>query len=334
MHREMNLIRLERNQFLVNAMDSPNFSVIIITRNRASFLRKVLESLIKQDYGNDKYDIIIVDNNSKDDTTSTVERFQRECPNKIHYVFEPRIGMSKARNTGASVAKGEILVFIDDDAIAASNWLNNYDHLYKTFPDIVAWGGKIDLVFESCRPKWLSDDLMMALSYLNISDKETMLSFPDYPFGCNFSVKRECYMKIGGFIEDLKTSNEEKAFFCKLHLNNYRVGYSPKPLVYHQIPSSRLEKKYLIKRGIKQGVGNIKFDSIFYPIKGPRFKEEFNQLLFDGLIIIRNALFYRSKFSFAQIYYLCIRCGQILGIIMRRFAKNEYRPHSHANEAS
>jgi len=319
---------------LLNPMGSPKFSVIIITRNRAGFLPKVLDSLLKQDYENARYEIIVVDNNSDDDTTSTVQRFKRECPNRIHYVFEPKIGMSKARNTGASVAKGEILVFIDDDAIASSNWLDNYAYLYKTFPEIVAWGGKIDLVFQSCRPEWLSDDLMMALSYLNISDKETLLSFPDYPFGCNFSVKRECYMNIGGFIEDLKTSNEEKAFFYKLHLNNYRVGYSPKALVYHQIPSSRLEKKYLIKRGIKQGVGNIKFDSIFNPMKGSRFKEEFNQLLFDGLIIIRNALFYRSKFSFAQIYYLCIRCGQILGIIMRRFAKNECRSYSQTNEAS
>jgi hypothetical protein len=175
---------------------------------------------------------------------------------------------------------------------------------------------------------------MMALSYLNISHKETLLSFPDYPFGCNFSVRKECYMKIGGFIEDLKTSNEEKAFFYKLYLNNYKVGYSPKALVYHQIPQSRLEIRYFIKRGIKQGIGNINFYSIFNPKKTPQFKDEFNRLLFDGLITIRNVLFYRSTFSFAQIYYLCIRWGQILGIIMRSFAKNEYRSHNQKNEAS
>jgi glycosyltransferase involved in cell wall biosynthesis len=309
-------------------------SIIVITRNRAAYLHQVLKSLIGQETQGEAYEIIVVDNNSKDATPQVLKDFNRAFGDRIQYVFEPEIGMPKARNAGASVAKGEILLFIDDDAIASSNWLDNYAYLYKTFPDIVAWGGKIDLVFQSCRPKWLSDDLMMALSYLNISDKETLLSFPDYPFGCNFSVRKECYMKIGGFIEDLKTSNEEKAFFYKLYLNNYKVGYSPKALVYHQIPQSRLEIRYFIKRGIKQGIGNINFYSIFNPTKTPRFKDEFNRLLFDGLITIRNVLFYRSTFSFAQIYYLCIRWGQILGIIMRSFAKNEYRSHNQKNEAS
>ncbi len=315
-------------------MDSPKFSVIIITRNRVSLLRRVLESLLKQDYENEKYEIIVVDNNSSDVTASTIQHFKRESFNRIHYVFEQEIGMSKARNRGASVANGEILVFIDDDAIASSNWLDNYDHLYRTFPDVVAWGGKIYLVFQSRRPEWLSDDLMMALSYLNTSDKETILSFPDYPFGCNFSVKREHYLKIGGFIEDLRNSNEEKAFFYKLYLNNCRVGYSPKALVYHQILPSRLIKKYFLKRGIKQGIGNIKFDSIFNPTKAPRFREELRRVLLDGLIIIRNSLFYKKRCSFAQIYYLCIRWGQVLGIMMRRLDKNEYCSYSHTDEAS
>jgi GT2 family glycosyltransferase len=202
------------------------------------------------------------------------------------------------------------------------------------FPDIVAAGGRIESVFQSEKPKWLSDELLIALGHLNISDKETILSFPDYPFGGNFSVKREKFMKVEGFIENFRNSNEEKAFFYKLHVNKYRVGYTPKALVYHQISTSRLRKIFFIKRGIKQGIGNIKFISIFDPIRIPRFKEELNQVLFDGLIIIRNILFCRGKYSFAQIYYLCIRWGEILGIMIRRFAKNEYRLYSHTNEAS
>ena len=319
---------------LVNPMDNPKYSVIIITRNRARFLPKVLESLIAQDYKNEKYEIIIVDNNSNDDTTSIVEHFKREEANKIHYVFEPKIGMSRARNMGAAVARGEILVFIDDDAIASTHWLSDYGFLYEMFPDIDAGGGKIELLFQSRRPQWLSDELLVVLGYLNISDKEMLFSFPKHPFGGNFFVKKETFMQVGGFNENLRNSNEEKAFFYKLHLNKYNVGYSPKALVYHQIPTSRLRRVFFIKRGFKQGMANIKFDSIFDPTEIPRIKKEFIQLLLDGLIIITNILFYRKNFSFAQIYYLCIRCGQILGIVMRRFAKNEYRSYSHTNEAS
>ena len=315
-------------------MDSPKYSVIIITRNRADLLPKVIGSLLKQDYENGKYEIIVVDNNSDDDTASIVERFKRQCPEKIHYIFESEIGMSKARNEGAKVARGEILVFIDDDAIASPNWLDDYSSLYEMFPDIVAGGGKIELVFQSCRPKWLSDELLVALGHLNLSDKETVLSFPDHPFGGNFSVKREKFISVGGFIEDFRNCNEEKAFFSKLHLSRYKVAYSPKALVYHHIPTPKLRQMFFIRRGIKQGISNIKVISIFNPSGIPLFKEELNHLLFDGLIIIRNALFYRSKFSFAQIYYLCIRFGKILGIMMRRFSKNEYCSCSDTNEAS
>jgi glycosyltransferase involved in cell wall biosynthesis len=309
-------------------------SVIVITRNRARLLPRVLESLVKQDFENDKYEIIVVDNNSDDDTTSIVKKFKREFPNKINYVFEPKVGMSNARNRGAETAKGEILLFIDDDAIASTNWLTSHNFLYQSFPDIVATGGKIELTFLSKRPKWVSKELLVTLGYLDLCNTETIISFPNHPFGVNFSVKKEQLMKLKGFFGELKNYNDEKAFFYKLYLNKYIVGYSPKALVYHQIPTSRLRKIFFIKRGIKQGISNIKFMSIFNSITIPRFKEELNQLLFDGLLIIRNILFCRDKYSFAQIYYLCIRWGEILAIINWRLRKNEYRSYSHTNEAS
>jgi glycosyltransferase involved in cell wall biosynthesis len=315
-------------------MDSPKFSVIIITRNRASFLPRVLESVINQDYEKEKYEIIVVDNNSSDSTTSIVERFKRRCPNRICYAFEPKIGMSNARNRGAETAKGEILLFIDDDAIASTNWLTNHGHLYQSFPDIVATGGKIELTFISKKPKWISEELLVTLGYLDLSHKETIISFPYHPFGVNFSVKKEQLIKLKGFRGELKSYNDEKAFFYKLYLNKYKVGYSPRALVYHQIPTSRLRKVFFIKRGIKQGIGNIKFNSIFDPIRIPRFKSKLNRLLLEWLIIIRNILFYRDKYSFTQMYYLCIRWGELFGIIMRRFATNEYRSYSDADETS
>ena len=315
-------------------MPKLTFSVVIITRNRANYLDEAIRNFVKQNYPKENYEIIVVDNNSDDDTHSIVEGFKREWPNKIHYVFEPEIGMSKARNKGATVARGEILVFIDDDAIPSPHWLRDYWSIYEMFPDIVAAGGRIEPVFQTDRPKWLSDELLIAIGHLKLSDKETILSFPDHPFGGNFSVKREKFIRVGGFIEDFKNCNEERAFFYKLHLNRYRVGYSPKASVYHQIPASRLRKQFFIKRGIKQGISNVKVISIFNPLRVPRFKDELSKLLFDGLLIIRNILFCRNKYSFAQIYYLSIRLGELLGIIIRRLEKDEYRSYSHTNEAS
>ena len=106
--------------------------------------------------------------------------------------------MSKARNKGAAVARGEILLFIDDDAIPSRHWLRDYCSIYEMFPDIVAAGGRIEPVFQSDKPKWLSDELLVALGHLNFSDTETILSFPDHPFGGNFSVKREKFYDCRG----------------------------------------------------------------------------------------------------------------------------------------
>lgn len=309
-------------------------SIIVITRNRAACLHRVLETLIGQHVQGEAYEIIVVDNNSADATASVVNNFKRVFGDRIQYVFEPEVGMSKARNKGAYTAKGEILLFIDDDALASPHWLHDHCSLYEVFPDLVAAGGKIELLLDNGRPKWLPDELLIVLGHLNYSDKESLISYPDHPFGVNFSIKRNRFMEVGGFDERMRNYNDEKMFFYKLFLSKCKVGYSPNALVYHQIPTSRLRKLFFVKRGFKQGVANTKCSSILASTSIPQFKKEFKQLILEGLIITRNVLFYRSKFSFAHIYYCCIRCGQIWGIIMRRFARNEYRSYSHTNEAS
>jgi glucosyl-dolichyl phosphate glucuronosyltransferase len=309
-------------------------SIIVITRNRAAYLHEALKTLIAQEIQGEAYEIIVVDNNSKDATASVVKDFKRAFGDKIQYVFEPEAGMSRARNKGADKAKGEVLLFIDDDALASPHWLQNHCSLYEVFPNLVATGGRIELLFDSGRPNWLADELLIVLGHLNYSDEESLMFYPDHPFGVNFSVKKNHFIKIGGFEERVRNYNDEKTFFYKLLLNKCNVGYSPKALVYHRIPTSRLRKVFFIKRGFKQGMANIRFHSICDPSGVPQFQREFNQLISEGLIILRNILLYENKCSFAQIYYLCIRWGQILGIMMRSVAKNEYRSHNQKNEAS
>lgn len=314
--------------------DDPEFSVIIITRNRAKDLGKVLESVMKQDYESERYEIIVVDNDSKDDTAAIVERFKQGRSSKIHYILESKIGMSNARNSGAQAAKGKILLFIDDDAIASTSWLRSHDLLYQTFPDIVATGGKVELSFLSKKPKWVSDELLVTLGHLDLGSAETIISFPNHPFGVNFSVKKEQLTKLGGFFGEFKNYNDEKAFFYKLYFEKEKVGYSPRALVHHQIPAARLNKWFFIRRGIKQGISNMKLMSIFDPTRIPRFKDELSKFLLDALIIIRNILFLNGKYSFSQMYFLSIRWGMLLEILTWRFTKNEYRSHCHTNEAS
>ncbi len=108
-------------------MDSPTqITVIICTYNRSQSLRKTLGSIVAEDLPQSVgWEIVVVDNNSSDETRQVVEELRCRYPQRIRYVFEPKQGVSNARNTGIREARGEILAFIDDDETADTAWLQN-----------------------------------------------------------------------------------------------------------------------------------------------------------------------------------------------------------------
>lgn len=95
-------------------------SAIICTHNRDNYLGAAIDSLLTQDFASG-FEVIVVDNGSSDRTRSVVE--QRANHPHLKYVYEPVIGLSVARNTGAQVASSEILAYLDDDAVASRGWL-------------------------------------------------------------------------------------------------------------------------------------------------------------------------------------------------------------------
>src|SRR5574340_52790 len=98
-------------------------SVIICTYNRADLLKESILSVQNQDFPSDQYEIIVVDNNSADDTKDVVTETAKDSPVRIIYVFEGKQGLSHARNTGINNSDGEIIVFTDDDVEAEKSWL-------------------------------------------------------------------------------------------------------------------------------------------------------------------------------------------------------------------
>ena len=101
-------------------MNLPFASVIVPVYNGESMIAECIESLLSQDYPKDKYEIIVVDNNSNDHTPDIVKKYP------VKYTMETRIQSSyAARNTGVKYAEGEALIFFDADQIATQNWLKN-----------------------------------------------------------------------------------------------------------------------------------------------------------------------------------------------------------------
>lgn len=243
-------------------------TITIQTYNHADSLRRTLQSLeqLHCPEGSD-YEILVVDNNSTDNTSDVVSEYQGVLGARLRGVFESRQGLSHARNRAIAEARGEVICFIDDDVIVDPGWLAGHVHAYRADERTVAVGGRVLLHWPDgwVRPAWLTSDLEGFLGRVDAEAEESIMRFPRYPFGCNMSVRRDVARQVGGFCPRLGRkkanliSNEEKLFFYGIHLRNGQVAYAPEALVYHAVPPSRLSKGFFLRRAYSQGVSDIIF---------------------------------------------------------------------------
>ena len=132
-------------------------SIVICSYNRASYISEALNSLYAQTAGLNFFETIIVDNNSSDNTADVFKNWRASHTNgSFSYLTETKQGASFARNTGAAAAKGQWLCFMDDDAIANSNYVENIIKHIETKPAVVGFGGRIIPKYIPAEPKWMS----------------------------------------------------------------------------------------------------------------------------------------------------------------------------------
>src|SRR5215203_2265789 len=149
----------------------PEVSVVVATYNRCEILPGTLESLMNQD-GGTVYEVIVVDNNSTDETRSVIDNLrQKPGYEKLIYLFEEKQGVSHARNKGIAAARGSILAFTDDDIRPAPGWLSAITGAFKRFPEADCIGGKVLPHPETKFPEWLTDKYWTPLALLDLGDK-------------------------------------------------------------------------------------------------------------------------------------------------------------------
>ena len=137
--------------------DSPLISVILCTYNRDKYIYNVLRSVAENDYPRDKYEIVLVNNNSTDNTESECQRFQADYPDIMFlYCVETNQGLSSARNRGIQESHGDLLAYVDDDATVNEEYLRTYAAFFNKTPEAVAAGGPILPVYETEEPSWMS----------------------------------------------------------------------------------------------------------------------------------------------------------------------------------
>lgn len=238
-------------------------SAIICTHNRARYLIKAIQSLIDQRIPKEDYEIIIVDNCSTDFTKEVVEQYS--CRVNIKYFYESALGLSFARNTGWRNAKGKYIAYLDDDAIACPGWLSKILEVFETVrPRPGCTGGKVMPIWESSRPKWLSDWLLHGLTIIDWSDTPHVLPnlSEEWLVGANIAFPADILKRANGFTPSLDRVGNNLLSSGDVFLEKQivKMGYScfyhPDIAIGHHIFASRLNQKWFIRRYYWQGVSD------------------------------------------------------------------------------
>lgn len=235
-------------------LSSPILSVIICTANRENYLRTCLTSLLNQSLSDILYEIIIINNVPNEDVSVRKVIEDLGLSGKVIYAIEPKEGLSFARNLGLSLAHGNILAFIDDDAVADKYWLEEILGVYKKYPDAVVVGGKIQLFWEGDVPEWLDPELFSYLGELNYGEVTFPIQESQRLGGGNFSILKEWLERCNGFSKrlgrDRKSllSGEEIELLIRIRTLGGKCYYAPKALVLHPAALYRMNKKFFRHR--------------------------------------------------------------------------------------
>jgi len=218
-------------------MPQRTLTIVICTFNRAAILKECIESLMPQlsEEFSDRVEILIVDNNSDDDTKETVRQFKTS---KIAYVFEPTQGLSYARNTGYKNANSEWVAYLDDDALAAHDWLARIFWLIEN-TDFEAFGGAFDPWYRDGKVSWYLDEYATNRTWLKY-EKISHLKQQNF-CGGNAVYSKKSLTSVDGFPIDLGMSagkvayGEETEVQQKLRAKNYKLGYDPELIIHHYV---------------------------------------------------------------------------------------------------
>jgi len=240
-------------------------TVILCTYNRCQSLRRALNSAAALALPESvEWEILVVDNNSNDQTRKTVEEFCALYQGHFRYLFEPRPGKSHALNSGIRAAQADVLAFMDDDVVVDANWLQNLTAALHN-DEWAGAGGRIRTEWTCSPPCWLSADSRHAAGPLvafHPMSEGGQLSVA--PIGTNMAFRREMFEKYGAFRVDLgprpgsELRNEDTEFGERLLAAGERFRYEPSALVDHPVSENRLKKEYFLAWWFNKGEANIR----------------------------------------------------------------------------
>jgi len=243
-----------------------SITVILCTYNRCSSLANALGSVAASTLPESiEWEVMVVDNNSDDETREIVEDFCRRYPNRFRYLLERRQGKSYALNSGIGEARGDVLAFVDDDVTVESTWLQNLTAGLGS-GEWAGAGGRIFPQWPCTPPSWLPEKDWYGMAPLTMFDLGPEAGpLTDAPFGANMAFHRRVFEKYGIFRTDLGPgpnskvrNNEDTEFGRRLLAAGERLKYEPTAVVYHSVPQKRLQKEYFLTWWFNKGRADIR----------------------------------------------------------------------------
>jgi len=236
------------------------YSVALCTHNHVDRLRWTLSDLPQIRSPKAAWEFLVIDNGSRDATPELLAQHSWPLGWEVRVVREENLGLSNARNRAIAEARGEYIIFMDDDETADPDWLCAFERLIETVqPD--AFGGRIKVLFEEdIRPAWLSDELLGFLGELNRADSINPLVEPNTSFyGGNFGFRRSLCDTVGAFDSMLgrkgsdNTGGEEVDFYRRLLAAGFKVWWTPEAVIHHRIQAMKLNRGYFRDLHFRQG---------------------------------------------------------------------------------
>jgi glycosyltransferase involved in cell wall biosynthesis len=220
-----------------------------------------MESLYHQTLHKSRFEVIIANNNSTDNTKAIVEEYiLAHTDANFIYVEELQQGASYARNTGAALATSPLLCFMDDDAIAEKDYLERIVNFFKEHTDAGGLGGRIIPKYIPAEPVWMSYYVASLVGNFDYSKEVCVFAEGKYPLESNMIIKTDDFRKVNGFntelpgvVGTLRIGGEGKEFFYKLQALGNKIYYDPAIIVQHVVEVKKLTKEYMYR--VASGIG-------------------------------------------------------------------------------
>jgi len=313
-------------EMLINDRKIP-ISVVICTCNRQLSLKNLLESIAKIIVPSDiNFEVLIIDNNSTDNTKKIVKKFLGLVSINLRYFLETNQGLSYARNRGIHESNGDYIVFWDDDVIPCQDYLKILKSGIQKFKNASAYGGKIIGIYPN-KPSWFVTEGPYKLkgilgSYDLGTDDRILKENDDMPVGANMIFRKDVFIELGVFRTDIGRrkgskyimGGEETELCQRIFDSGLLIVYLADAKVKHYVDTSRFSKIYLKKVFIGSGLG-LAFQS--------SFKEDIKMLFGVPRYLIRQyietfykEIIYCSKNNYEASFYFTTRRWVLYGILL------------------